>query len=59
MSGRSEDRARREARMYIQIARDIREERQAIGDVRDNGDASCLDKAAERRREATENRGWR
>ncbi len=57
MSGwRSEDRSRSDARMFVQIARDIREERQALGDNRDNGDASCLDKAAERRREAAEGR---
>lgn len=36
--------------MWLTIARGIRRERQALGDVRDNGDASCLDKAAEYRR---------
>lgn len=40
------------ARTYVQTAKDIREERQALGDVRDNGEASCLTRAAELRREA-------
>lgn len=45
-----------EARMYVQIAKEIRQERQALADRRDNGDASCLTRAAELRRQAADDR---
>ena len=54
-----DDDPKRGARSYLAVARDLREERQAIGDKRDNGDASCLQKAAELRRAAQAEKGGR